>query len=133
MTLLDRSSLKDGRELRAEVAVVGAGPAGIVTALSLADAGHEVLLIESGGARFDRETQRLAETAGEDPLHAPMEIATRREVGGTSNLWGGRCVPFDPLDFEPRDVTGWVRWPVGYDELEPYLRAGLRLVRVRRG
>ncbi len=98
--------------------MVGAGPAGIVLALELADAGHSVLLIESGGDAPDAETQRLADAVGEDPGHAPMRIATRRQVGGASNVWGGRCVPFDPIDFQPREVTQGARWPVGYEELE---------------
>ena len=35
----------------ADVAIVGAGPAGIVLALELAATGHDVLLLESGGAK----------------------------------------------------------------------------------
>ena len=106
--------------LEAEVAVVGAGPAGIVVALELARAGHQVLLLESGGETFDAETQRLGDTVGDDPHHDAMALATRRQVGGASNLWGGRCVPFDPIDFEPREVAAEARWPVGYEDVAPY-------------
>jgi len=45
--------LAEGRRIEAEVAVVGAGPAGIIVALELARAGHQVVLLESGGERFD--------------------------------------------------------------------------------
>ena len=105
------------QRLEAEVAVVGAGPAGIIVALELAGAGHEVLLIESGGERFDPRRQELGETVGADPHHDAMSLATRRQVGGASNLWGGRCVPFDPVDFEPREVVGGARWPLGYEDV----------------
>ena len=109
------------RRLEAEVAVVGAGPAGIIVALELARAGHRVLLIESGGERFDPQRQELGETVGADPHHDAMSLATRRQIGGASNLWGGRCVPFDPIDFEPRGVVGDTRWPLGYDDVGPYM------------
>lgn len=108
--------------IEAEVAVVGAGPAGIVVALELARAGHRVLLLESGGTRFDPEAQRLADLAGSDPHHVEGELSMRRQVGGSSNLWGGRCVPFDPIDFEPRPIAGEARWPLGYEEVSPYLQ-----------
>ena len=111
--------------LTADVAVVGAGPAGIVTALELADGGLEVLLIESGQRRFSSDIQRLADAASETELHAPMSMATRRQVGGASVIWGGRCVPYDPVDFERRDFVPDARWPVGYDQLSPFFqRAG---------
>ncbi len=108
--------------ISADVAVVGAGPAGIVVGLGLARAGHRVVLLESGGVRYDAETQRLGDAVGEDPLHVEAELAMRRQLGGSSNLWGGRCVPFDPIDFEPRPIVGDARWPVAYEEVAPYLQ-----------
>ncbi len=46
----------------------------------------------------------------------------RRQVGGTTALWGGRCVPFDPIDFEDRPLTAQAPWPIGYADVEPYLQ-----------
>ena len=117
---IDATHLPPEVELKTDVAIVGAGPAGIVLALELARAGHRVALIESGGDSFNADVQRLGDTAGEDSWHVPMSLATRRQVGGTSNLWGGRCVPFDPIDFQPRSIVGDARWPVSYDDLEAY-------------
>jgi choline dehydrogenase-like flavoprotein len=115
---VDARQLAPGARVEADVAVVGAGPAGIVLALELAGAGHRVVLVESGGDSFDADLQRLGDAEGEDPPHAPMSLATRRQVGGASNLWAGRCVPFDPIDFRPRKITGYAHWPVDCDELE---------------
>jgi hypothetical protein len=109
-------------ELSAEVAIVGAGPAGIVLALEMAARGHQVLLLESGGLTVDPEVQRLGDTVGHDPLHVSMSLSTSRRVGGASNLWGGRCVPFDPIDFQPRAIVGDSRWPVDYEQLQPYFQ-----------
>jgi choline dehydrogenase-like flavoprotein len=108
--------------IEADVAVVGAGPAGIVVALELARANHRVLLLESGGSDFVPEVQRLGDTVGGDRHHVEMALATRRQLGGASNLWGGRCVPFDPIDFEPRPIAGAARWPVGHEEISRYLQ-----------
>jgi choline dehydrogenase-like flavoprotein len=102
---------------------VGAGPAGIVTAVELARGGLDVLLIESGESRFTRRAQLLADAAALNPQrHAPMSMATRRQIGGASAIWGGRCVPYDPVDFERRDLTRGSEWPIGYGELTPYFQ-----------
>lgn len=108
--------------IEADVAVIGAGPAGIVIGLELAEAGHRVVLLESGGTRFDPQAQRLGDAVGADPHHVELSLATRRQLGGASNIWGGRCVPFDPIDFEARPVAGDARWPLGYDEVSPFLQ-----------
>jgi choline dehydrogenase-like flavoprotein len=94
---------------------------GIVTGLELADAGHRVLLVESGSRTFDRDTQDLARQSGNDPYHVPSALAVRRQVGGTSATWGGRCVPFDRIDFESRPAVPDALWPVDYDEMARYL------------
>jgi GMC oxidoreductase/FAD dependent oxidoreductase len=117
---VDATYLPIGAELEADVAVVGAGPAGIVLALELARAGRRVTLVESGGDSFDADVQQLGDTAGGDYWHVPMSLATRRQIGGASNLWAGRCVPFDPIDFQPRDIVGGARWPMSYEEMEAY-------------
>jgi choline dehydrogenase-like flavoprotein len=115
---INATRLSTGATLEAEVAIVGAGPAGITLALELADIGHRVLLIESGGDSYSPDIQKLGDTASHDSTHVPMSLATRRQIGGASNLWGGRCVPFDAIDFEPRGIVGDIRWPVGYEELQ---------------
>ena len=88
-------------------------------ALELARLGHRVLLIESGGISQPGD-QSLGDLAGTDGYHVDMSLATQRKLGGASNLWGGRCVPFDPIDFDTRPVTGNARWPITYDEIAAY-------------
>lgn len=109
--------------MKTEVAVVGAGPAGIVMALELARKGHDVLLIESGGRRPDERTQALGDAAMADPAkHVAMGLATRRQIGGASNIWGGRCVPYDPIDFERRPFIPHSDWPITYEDIAPYFQ-----------
>lgn len=119
--IVDGEALIDGGRFEGELVVVGAGPAGIVTALEAAGAGIDVVLLESGATTFDQRAQALADVAELDVRrHAPMSMATRRELGGTSVIWGGRCLPFDPLDFDDREAINGTGWPVGYAAVEPY-------------
>ena len=107
---------------RSTVAVVGSGPAGVTLALELANRGVHVLILEGGGLEEDTTQQDLV-AAGEIDLnrHAPLTMTHLRQVGGTSNIWGGRSLPFDPWDFEVRSVTGAARWPISYEEIASYI------------
>jgi len=106
----------------AEIAIVGAGPAGIVTALELARHGIPVVVIESGLAGYDPTLQALSEADRWDPArHATMTLAVRRQVGGASVIWGGRCVPYDPVDFEQRSFVSSSSWPIGYEAISRYV------------
>lgn len=99
------------------ICVVGAGPVGLALATTLTRRGIRVLLLESGGKTADSKIQELAGGALVDPAkHDDLMIATARRLGGSSNLWGGRSMPYDPVDFVPRD---WVdgQWPIPYAEL----------------
>ncbi|MEJ2090442.1 MAG: GMC family oxidoreductase, partial [Gammaproteobacteria bacterium] len=57
-----------------------------------------------------------------------------RALGGTSNIWTGRCSRLHPIDFEinaytPKDAA----WPIDYAELEPYYARAEQTLRVRGG
>lgn len=121
--LIDAETLQDSQVLQADIAVVGAGPAGIILSLELAKAGRSVALLESGQLDFAEANQALGDADQFDPnFHAPMDECTRRQLGGTSTIWGGRCVPYDPVDFDQRDHIANASWPVTYDELTPYFQ-----------
>lgn len=110
--------------IETDVVVVGAGPIGIVTALELARSGVRVALLESGLERMDQAAQELAtlDSRQSDYFHSRSELTVRRQVGGTTMLWGGRCVTFDPIDFEDRPITAQAPWPIGYEDVERYLQ-----------
>jgi choline dehydrogenase-like flavoprotein len=109
------------------VLIVGAGPAGIVQALELRRQGIEVTILAGGADGFDAGFQAQADAEIVDPRrHAPMEIAVRRALGGTSLLWGGRCVPFDDIDFADRPHVAFGGWPLTHDEIRPWYAIGMR-------
>lgn len=111
------------------VAVIGTGPVGLATALALADRGMPVLLIESGTEAASAESQALSDaTMLDERHHAQMALAVRRGFGGTSKLWGGRCLPFDAVDFMERPWLGDTDWPIGEAEIAPWYEAACRFL-----
>ncbi|WP_428484946.1 FAD-dependent oxidoreductase [Rhodopila sp.] len=107
--------------LRAHICIVGAGPAGITLARELARSGQSILLIESGGVAPDETAQAL--NAGEvvdEALHSPPDKYRQRCLGGSTAIWGGRCVPFDPIDFETRSWIDGASWPLSHADVEQY-------------
>jgi len=123
MTIEDLSTTTAGASFNAQLVVIGSGPAGIVTALEAAGHGIDVVLLESGAQRFTPSVQDLSAAASWDPSrHAPIPLAVRRQIGGTSSIWGGRCVPYDPIDFETRSFVDAPPWPVTYEEMASFFQ-----------
>ncbi|MDF0543242.1 GMC oxidoreductase [Sphingobium sp. H39-3-25] len=117
--------LKQGPQALADsaypVCVVGSGPVGLALAADLARQGVDTVLLESGGTGFLDPVQGLSAAELVDPArHDEMVVAVARQLGGSSNLWGGRCLPYDPVDFMQRDYVD-AGWPIGYDAIEPYM------------
>jgi choline dehydrogenase-like flavoprotein len=106
-----------------DVCVMGAGPVGLALALEAADRGLQVLLLEAGGTGRPA-TVTPAETTLDEvsdaERHAPLSAITRRGLGGSSWLWGGRCVPFEPVDFLVRDFVPHSGWPLTRDDVAPW-------------
>lgn len=106
-----------------DVCVVGAGPVGISLAVELERLGLFVLLLESGARSPCASIQALSNAELNLNVHDDMKIAVARMLGGTSNLWGARCLKFDPIDFMHRPgVVEDAPWPISYDELLPYYK-----------
>jgi choline dehydrogenase-like flavoprotein len=124
MTVRSGHELDTGARLRASLVVIGAGPAGIVCAVQAARRGVDVLLVESGSVKPDPKRQRLSTATIRRPdLHAPVELTVSRQIGGTSAIWGGRCVPYDEVDFLDRRITEPSRWPLSYADVLPFFGA----------
>jgi choline dehydrogenase-like flavoprotein len=117
----DASELSDGQSFDADVCVVGAGAAGITLALELAGTGLSVLLVESGGMEAEDAVQRLYEGAvADERMHSAPHRYRQRRFGGSTTIWGGRCVPLDAIDFEPRDYLNASGWPIDLQTLLPF-------------
>jgi choline dehydrogenase-like flavoprotein len=123
------SGLQGLPETAADVCVVGSGPAGIALAIELSARGRRVLVLESGGETQDAALQELSASMIADPrVHDDTRITMSRRLGGTSNLWGARCQPFDPIDFEPRPWVPGAGWPIALHDIAPWYARACELV-----
>ena len=120
--LIDLEEAKDDIILDAEVCVVGAGAAGVALARDLMNTGRDVCLLEAGGMDYDEPTQSLSKGNNIGMEYYDLDHSRLRFFGGTTNIWGGRNVPLDPIDFEKREWVPHSGWPITLDDLQPYYR-----------
>jgi choline dehydrogenase-like flavoprotein len=117
--IIDARQLAEGSCLNGEVCIIGAGIAGIITALELGRQGHQVLLMEAGGWKPD-SVQRTAQRGDvSESEHEPLEDVSVRRLGGALALWGGRLLPLDEGDFQPHAARP-ESWPIAKKDLSPY-------------
>jgi len=103
-----------------DVAIIGAGAAGITLALKLISYGKKVALIEAGGQEYSEVSQKIyrAKTIG-DP-YFELDVARLRYFGGTTNHWSGWCRSFEPEDFNRGYLGDEYGWPIDFIELDRY-------------
>jgi choline dehydrogenase-like flavoprotein len=123
--IIDATAVPEGGVLEGATCVVGAGPAGIALATSLARRGLDVLMLETGTAEPSHSSQVLAGGQSVGAPYFPIEETRTRAVGGTSHTWpwieGWRARPLDPIDFERRAGLPFSGWPFGPEALEPFM------------
>ena len=139
---------------RADVVVIGAGPAGGALSLRLAERGAKVVCLEQGGwVRPDEFPSRLRDfetsvTRGPFALFPnlrrrwedypvateglrPDQVLMFNGVGGSTVHWEGHFPRFHPSDFRVRTLDGIADdWPITYEDLEPYYEQNDRLMGV---
>ncbi len=122
-------SLQDKSKLRADICIVGTGPAGITLAMELIDSGLKVVILESGEFEFDPDIQNLyAGDIVENLPPVPLDVSRLRFFGGTSNHWDGSCGPLDRIDFRARDWIPNSGWPLTREELDPFYKKAQQLI-----
>lgn len=118
--LIDYRHASAPDDFDAHLCIVGAGPAGITIARQFIGTAIRVCLLEGGGLSGDADNQSLY--AG-DSIGVPEldpGASRLRAFGGSTNVWGGGCIPLGRLDLAPRDWVPNSGWPISYAELEPY-------------
>jgi choline dehydrogenase-like flavoprotein len=111
-----------GLPYKARLCIIGAGAAGISLACELDGCGFDVLLLEAGG--LASRVGEFYEGSATAPHPDPTQFR-RVGFGGTTAVWGGRCVPFDPIDFEHRDYVANSGWPIAYEEVARFYPAAM--------
>jgi choline dehydrogenase-like flavoprotein len=113
-----------------EFCIIGAGPAGITCARSLAAKGRKVLLLEAGGWDWSEQSQDsfVGETIGDK--YFDLDVCRLRYFGGASNHWAGWCRPLDAHEFAGKGVANIGRWPIRRSDLDPHLPAAMEIVEI---
>lgn len=141
MTFSEGADHRD-RTLKADICIIGGGPAGVGVASGLAASGSSVVVLESGGRYLDRlerssirhavadhATGAQSATRGRNRGHAyyPLRLSRARGVGGSTAALRGhglRSRPLDAIDFSP--VHG-PRWPISHEEYARFLPPAMDL------
>jgi choline dehydrogenase-like flavoprotein len=125
--IIDAEELPTGSAIQADTVIVGGGMAGIALARQLADAGFRVAILESGGEGPDPRVQDLyagtmtvGAAAGSERLDEYLTASRVRCFGGSGNVWGAKCGPLDPIDFERRAWVPHSGWPISRVQLQPF-------------
>lgn len=100
--------------------IVGGGTVGLYAAVLLARQGRDVVVVEAGGIGLGDFDPHSYACTGRD--HQGIRLGRSKSIGGTSNLWGGQLVEYQPVDFEGRDWLPGSKWPVSYAEISRYYR-----------
>ena len=126
MSVQDFRRLEPGAAIGADVCIIGSGPAGWTLAEELCASSLQVLVLESGGVLESGEDR--VEAAAEalnftEDVGVPLFNGRRRTLGGTPEWlpWGNRCIPFDAIDYQPRDWVPRSGWPIDGPVVAPYL------------
>jgi len=113
--IAEAGALSPGSTVSTVVCIVGAGAAGITLALELHKLHVPTVLVDAG--LQGRKTSQEPYEGESNPTHPAPSYFRRRGFGGSTTIWGGRCVPFDPIDFERRDYLPDSGWPIAYDDV----------------
>ncbi len=120
--IIDARKLEEGTALHCDVAIVGAGAVGITLAVALAKRSPRlrILVAEAGSRRYSARAQQqyFGQERLEPSSHADLTQFRRRMLGGSTTIWGGRCLPYTRDDFADRPDLGRPGWPIGYEEVE---------------
>ncbi len=116
----DARTLQNGSVIEGDLAIIGAGAAGISLALEWIGAKQRVILLEGGGFDYEPNTQDLYRGENIGLPYYPLLAARLHLFGGTTNHWAGFCSPFDAIDFEKRDWVPNSGWPIARTDLDPF-------------
>jgi choline dehydrogenase-like flavoprotein len=118
----DARLIPPGIRLEADLCIIGGGPAAISLALGYLKSGRRIVVLPGGGPNQTAAAIDLYRGKINPPgSHEPLEENRLRMWGGSTTVWGGRCVSFDPVDFEARPWVPGSGWPIGLDDLRAYI------------
>ena len=132
MHVVDLRRADRALDIRANLCLIGSGPAGLTIARELRHSGLSILIVESGGLAEEVPSLSEIENVGEW-RSIDQQRVRNRIFGGTSHTWSGRCAPLDAIDYEARPWLPSSGWPIGPEEMAPYVRRAAGHLRIDPG
>jgi choline dehydrogenase-like flavoprotein len=118
--IVDGRALQAGSEKEHQLCIVGSGIAGMLLVMELAGTFHDICMIESGGWKPDDATQSLYSLNNVGyPIRKHYQSRIRY-FGGSCNIWAGRAMIYNKIDFAPRPWLEGFSWPIDFAELDRY-------------
>jgi len=128
--IVDGSALPPGFEREHDLCVVGSGIAGILLVTELAQSYRDICIIESGAWKPDDDTQSLyALNSVGYPIRKHYQSRIRY-FGGSCNIWAGRAMMYNEIDFMPRPWLDNISWPIEFSELDRYYASATEYLRL---
>jgi choline dehydrogenase-like flavoprotein len=143
MQIENLDSLCTDTILETDLAIIGAGPAGLTIAREFFQTPTRVLIVESGQLKEEpcftelNAVESIGEPQAVAQLRKRMEFVGSncpswssesqtfgvrcRVLGGSSHAWMGKSTVFDDIDFAERDWVPYSGWPFGRETLAPYI------------
>jgi len=118
MSIDDLRIIGGDAPIETDLCLIGSGPAGWAIAEELRESGLRILMLESGGHELDPDTDALNRI---ENIGTPFFNGRGRNLGGTSRFWGGRCIPFDDIDYERRPWITRSGWPFSAETMAAYV------------
>ena len=130
MNIIDIEKESDLDLLKAEVCIIGSGPAGGVLAVELAKKRIDVLLLEAGNLRVRTDYDSISR---ESSFQDYQRKRWSHQLGGSSNLWAGRIGEFQEIDFEKRTWVPESGWPITLEDIKPYYHRAKEIMGIPQG
>jgi choline dehydrogenase-like flavoprotein len=126
----DLNELPNDCVVEGDLAIVGAGPAGIALASEFKSTNLQIILVEGGGLEIENASQDLNDADSIGLLHRERKSGRARVFGGTAKFWAGQCLRLNEIDFTDRPWVPYSGWPFGITELAPYYKRAEAFFRV---
>lgn len=127
--------LSSGADIRADICIIGSGPAGIAAALEFDGLPVQVAVLEAGGQDAEAPVASLQRLAPGSAFARRSVGMPGRQLGGNSSLWGvatdttSRGIRLTPLTAADFDRHAWMKdsgWPVTAGYFSGYYERALR-------